>query len=377
MTMGRKLLTTILLMMTVLFIAACGGQEAAQQDAGNNGAANTTENEGANEQANEEEETMEPVTLKFADFFPPTHPFQAELIPAWAQAINEATNGLVTIETYPGGSLLGNGDIYPGVEQGLADIGHDVSGYNPGRLPVLNSMYLGGIEYKNSKVSSYVAWDLVHELQPAELQDTQLMFLYGMAPGVLMTTEPIRTLEDLKGKQIRASGTNVDTLEMLGATPVALPISETYEAMARGVVDGSLLPVEALKGFNLAEVTKYVTHSSLIYNTVHYVTMNKQVWESFPAHIQEAITKVNEEFFEKAVELFSGLMDEGLRYAVEEHGVQEIHLTEEEHARWEEALAPLIDRHIEELNKQGLDGQLIMDKIRELADKYNKEFGDE
>lgn len=367
---GLYLFLLMIIVSAFTLVACAGGTE---ETSSSNAEESQSENE---ESSSDAEESMDPVTLTFADFAPPMHPAQAKLFPEWAEAINEATDGLVSIELYPGGSLLGSGDIYPGVASGNADIGHDVSGYNAGRLPVLNSMYLGGIEYKNTKVSSYVARDLINELDPEELHDTELMFVYGIAPGLIMSIDPVESLEDLQGMQIRASGTNVETLEKLGATPVAMPVSETYEALSRGIVDGSLLPADTLESFNLAEVINYVTHSSLIYNTVHYITMNKDVWNSFPEHIQEAIREVNEQFFEEAVEMYTEEVERGLQYAIEEHGVEEIHLSEEETERWKEALEPLIDEHIEYLNSEGLNGQEIMDKIIELTEKYNAEFDD-
>lgn len=370
MTLKKKsVLIVLFALISAIIFAGCQSNENVNSTSDENG--NSTSNGNDNEVA----QTMDPVTLSLADFAPAPHPIQAYLFPSWVEAIYEATNGLVTIELYPGGSLLGAGDIYAGVEAGIADIGHDVSGNNAGRLPVLNSMYLGGVEYKNSAVSSYVARDLVAELNPKELQDTELMFIYGIAPGILMTNKPVKSLEDLQGMQIRASGTNVETLEMLGATPVAMPVTETYEAMARGIVDGSLLPADTLKSFKLAEVTDYITHSSLIYNTVHYVTMNKSVWNSFPVEVQEAIRKVNEQYFEEAIELFTNAVEGGLQYAFDEHGVEEIFLTDEEEQRWHDTLSPMIGNHIEELNSKGLNGQEIMDKILELTDKYNNQFG--
>src|SRR5699024_1014824 len=238
----------ILILIVSAFVAVgCGDKEEASSTDIETQAEETGETE------TETEETMDPVTLSLADFAPTQHPVQQQLFPDWASAIEEATDGLVTIDMYPGGSLLDSGDIYPGVESGIADIGDDVSGYNSGRLPILNSMYLGGVEYQNVAVSSHVARDLVEELNPDELQDTELMFIYGISPGLIMTKEPVESLEDLKGMQIRASGTNVETLEALGATPVAMPVSEAYEGMSRGVIDGSLLPADTLRAFNLAE----------------------------------------------------------------------------------------------------------------------------
>ncbi len=356
---SKKLIILLMVVLMILAVAGCGGGQEAQQ---------------SGEPATPE--TMKPVTLKFADFFPNTHPISVAMMQHWATRVEEVTDGLVKVDYYPAGTLLKNGDIYEGVASGVADVGQDVSGYNLGRLPVLNAMYVGGVEYKSSKVSAYVARDLLNELQPAELQDTQLMFVYGIAPGVLMTTKPVRTMEDFKGMQIRASGANVDTLEAMGATPIGITIAETYDSMSKGVVDGALLPAEGLKTFNLADVTKYITQCDFMYNTVHYCTMNKDVWNSFPKDIQDKINEVNEEVFNIGADLCDKeLTAAGLEYASKEKGIEIIQLTPEEEAKWKETLAPLKDEYAKVLDGKGIDGKQVMDKIVELTEKYNAEFG--
>lgn len=355
MKLRKNIFLSIALVLGLVLLAGCGG---------NKGGDTATK------------ETMKPITLKFADFFPPTHPASVKMMQHWAKRVEEVTVGKVKVQYYPAGTLLKNGDIYEGVASGVADVGHDVSGYNIGRLPLLNAMYVGGIQYKGNKTSCYVARDLINELKPKELQDTQLMFVYGISPGVLMTTKPVKTMEDLKGMQIRASGANVDTLKALGAVPVGITIAETYDSMSKGVVGGALLPAEPLKAFKLGEVTKSVTQADMLYNTVHYCTMNKKVWDSLPKDIQDAINKVNNEVFEIALELWEGkdgLSKAGLDFAVEK-GSQIITLSPEESARWMEKLKPLRDDYAKVLDNKGYDGKAVMDKIVKLTDKYNNEF---
>lgn len=357
---SKKIIILLIALITMLAVAGCGNQG------------------GDKAEGPAADKKMEPVTLKFADFFPPTHPASVEMMQHWGKRVEEVTNGLVKVDYYPAGTLLKNGDIYEGVVSGVADVGHDVSGYNIGRLPVFNAMYVGGIEYKGPKTSCYVARDLLNELKPKELEDTQLMFVYGVSPGVLMTTKPVRTMEDLKGLQIRASGANVDTLKALGAVPVGITIAESYDSMAKGVVDGALLPSEPLKAFKLGEVTKYVTQADMLYNTVHYCTMNKDVWNSFPKEIQDAINEVNEEVFEIATNLWEGegganLSQAGLDFAVEQ-GNEIITLSDEEAARWMEKLKPLRDDYAKVMDSKGIDGKGVMNKILELTEKYNNQY---
>jgi TRAP-type C4-dicarboxylate transport system substrate-binding protein len=371
----RKLYLSLFLVMILgLVLAGCGGEsETSTTD-------HTTVGEkGAGEQENGSQEslqeTMKPITLSFADFFPNTHQASIRITQAWADAVEEATDGLVKVEVYPAGTLLGDDDIYEGVISGIAHVGHSAIGYNLGRFPLLNALYLGGIKYTNSKVSSYVARDIVNEFDPEELHHTQLMFVYGLSPGTILSKRPIRALEDLEGMEIRASGTQIDTLEMLGATPVGMGMGDAYEALARGVIQGNLAPAEVLEGWNMAEVIDYITAVPFVYNSVHYVTMNKEVWESFPESIQAAINEVNEKIFEEAASsLWDQLNESAMEYTRENFDVEIIELSEEEHARWLERLEPLHEDYIEKMEANGLPGREVLQRILELTEQYNSQF---
>jgi TRAP-type C4-dicarboxylate transport system substrate-binding protein len=102
--------------------------------------------------------------------------------------------------------------------------------------------------------------------------------VFTTGPGDLYTKVPVRTLNDLKGLELRATGLSAKTLEALGATPVAMAQSEAYESLAKGVVKGNLGPVEVLQGWKQAEVTKYLTLTPFLYNTLFFITMNQNQW---------------------------------------------------------------------------------------------------
>lgn len=360
-------------LLLIMMLAGCGGETETGSST-----ATPQDKTGAGEEnaVNEQEETMEPITIKFADFFPNTHQAAIQITQAWADAVYEATDGLVSVEIYPAGTLLKDTDVYEGVISGIADVGHSAIGYNLGRFPLMNAMYLGGIEYVNSKVSSYVSRDLIEEFDPEELRDTKVMFTYGLSPGTILSKRPIRKLEDLQGLEIRASGTQIDTMEMLGATPVGMGMGDAYEALARGVIEGNLAPAEVLEGWNMAEVIDYITVVPVVYNSVHYVTMNRELWESFPESIQQAITEVNQTIFEEAASsLWDQLNESAMNYTRENFpDVEIIELSSEEHARWMERLQPLQEEYIEKMEAQGLPGREVIQRILELTEKYNAEF---
>ena len=83
------------------------------------------------------------------------------------------------------------------------------------------------------------------------------MYLHGHGPGIIHTKKAVNKLEDLKGMKIRCTGMAAKIVAALGATPVAMPMGETYDALSRGVVDGSMAPQESLYGWKWGEVVKF------------------------------------------------------------------------------------------------------------------------
>ncbi len=319
------------------------------------------------------EDKPAPVEMKLAHFFPATHPAETQLIQPWKKAVEEATKGRVKITSYPGQTLLQADAIYDGVVNGIADLGLSCFSYTRGRFPVLEAFELPGITYNSSKAASQVAWEGIRQLNPKEVQDTKLMMVFSTGPGDLFTKVPVRNLNDLKGLEIRATGLSAKTLKALGANPVAMPQSDAYEALSKGVVKGNLSPVEVLKGWKHAEVTSYLTRTPFLYNTLFFITMNLNKWNSLPPDVQRAVEEVNEKFFK---EVASGLWDkqneDALKWAVETKGMKVITLPREEADRWINLVKPIQDEFISSVNAKGHNGQLVLDTVKKLAEKYNQ-----
>lgn len=351
----KQKLVALLLVIMLLALSGCSGSEA-------DTASDTPENQ------------TDTVELRLAHFWPATHPAEAELVQPWAKAIEEATEGRVKIVSYPNQTLIPANEIYAGVVDGIADIGFSCFAYNRGRFPVLEVFELPGITYQTSTAASKVAWEGIKELNPEEVQDTKLMMVLTTGPGDLFTKEPVRNLDDLKGMEIRATGLSAKTLEALGATPVAMPQSDAYESLSKGVVKGNLGPDEVLKGWNQAEVTDYLTVTPFLYNTLFFITMNLDTWNSLDADIQKAIEEVNEKYFDEvAVSLWDKQNETARKWAIDEKDMELIPLSREETDKWIELVEPIQEDFVEQMNEKGFEGQKILDTVKNLADKYDKE----
>lgn len=347
--MNKKLLFISLLVLMVAGLAACSSGTSSNQ--------------------------TKTVELKLAHFFPSTHPAETQLIQPWAKAIEEATNGQVKVTSYPGETLLKADGIYDGVVNGVADVGLSCFSYTRGRFPLLEAFELPGVTYNNSKVASRVAWEGIQQLNPKEVQDTKLMMVLTTGSGDIFAKVPVTTIDDLKGLDIRATGLSAKTLKTLGANPVAMPQSESYESLSKGVVKANLGPVEVLQGWKNAEVTQYLTKTPFLYNTLFFITMNVDKWNSLTPENQKAIQEVNKKFFE---EVATGLWDKqneaAWKYAVEEKGMKEIKLSQEETSNWIALVKPIQDEYIASMKEKGLPGQEALDLVKSLAEKYNQQY---
>lgn len=312
--------------------------------------------------------------LRLAHFFPASHPAETVLVQQWAQKLDEATEGQVQIESYPGESLLKAADVYNGVVEGVADIGLSCFSYTPGRFPVLEAFELPGTVYLNSKSASMVAWEGIKQLNPQEVQDTHLLMVLATGPGDLFTKTAVRSLSDLQGMEIRATGLSAETLGLLGGIAVGMPQSDTYDSLSKGVVKGNLAPIEVLKGWNHAEVTDYITRTPFLYNTLFFVTINQDKWDALPADLQQIITDVTETFHEDtAAGLWDMQNDEALEFAVEENGMELIELSQDESQQWIDKVMPMQESYNQKLAGLGIDADPLQ-TIRELADTYNARY---
>jgi TRAP-type transport system periplasmic protein len=301
------------------------------------------------------------VRLTYSIFFPPTH-IQAIEGTRWAQEVERRSGGRIKIDIFAGGTLTKADQCYQGVMDGISDIGMSCLAYTRGRFPLLEGIDLP-VGYPDGAVATSIANALVAKYQPRELEDTHLLYLHAHGPGILASKKPVHSLEDLKGMKVRATGLSAKIVERLGAVAVGMSQPETYEALQKGVVEATLCPIETLKGWKQAEVIQTVTDATAIgYTTAMFVTMNRDRWNALTPDLQAIFTEVSAEWVARHGEAWNTADREG-EGLVAELGRETILLTPEEQARWQEAVAPVLQAYVEQAAAKGLPGQAFLDDL--------------
>lgn len=302
--------------------------------------------------------STETYSFSYSIFFPPTH-IQCITATKWAEEIEKRSGGRIKITIYPAGQLTKADMCYEGVVKGVSDIGMSCFAYTRGRFPFLEGLDLP-LGYPDGATATRLANEMIAKYTPEELKDVQVLYVHAHGPGVLASKKPVRSLADLKGLKVRATGLSAKIVEALGGTAVAMSQPETYEALQKGVVDATLCPIETLKGWKQGEVVQYIVPSPATgYTTVMFVVMNKAKWEKLPADLQKIFTDVSQEWVPKHGLAWDEADREGTQF-VTSLNREFIQLTTEEKQRWQVAVQPIIDDYINKAKERGLPGDALV-----------------
>ena len=307
-------------------------------------------------------------TLNYANF-PPAGTFPSVQMEQWKKEVEKRTDGEVTINTFPGGTLLGAKNMLRGVVQGQADIGNLCMPYQPGAFPLTSVMELP-LRFRSSRAASLVLWELFQKYDPEAFDKVKVLTVFTSPPSSLMTREPVRSRADLKGMELRASGSASDILDRLGATPVSMPMSETPEALQKGMINGLLSSLEVMKDLNFAQYCPYVTRANLqVYPFA--VVMNRDKWEALSRESQKVMENLAREHAEWTGEYVDGHVDEALEYSRTEHDVTVFEFSEKERRTIQEEIEPLIGEWKGKARKKGLPAERILEDVRAWQEEFS------
>ena len=311
----------------------------------------------------------EPIELKVANYFPSVAA-QSIILEEFCRELEERTNGRVEITYYPGGALVEAPTMFEGIVEGIADIGFGAVAYTPGRFPVSEVWELP-LGFPSGWVTTHCVYDFYQQFKPKEWDEVKVLWVSGTGPSVIISTKPVRELEDLRGLILRAHGGQGRILTALGGTPATAPIGEVSEGIVKGVYDGVFIPIETLKVFKFAEVADFTT---LTWQTgpvaPFYTVMNKNSWDKLPPDIQAIFDEVCEQFIERYASMWNTIDLEGIEFALEQ-GVELIELPPSEAARWVKAAEPVIDDYIANMVDAGYSESEIRGWIEFLQERID------
>jgi TRAP-type transport system periplasmic protein len=226
--------------------------------------------------------TAEPVTLKFAFFASDREYAFRDVVKPFADAVNLEGNGIVKIELYPGGVLERSyARQGPLVLNGGADMAWINPALTPEQFPDNSVIEFPGL-FRSAQEATEVYTRMAASGSLRGYEDFIVLANFATEPLTIHTRSPAASLEDLKGRKIRASTpTEGIVLKTLGMEPESVPINQISDAINRGAIDGATAALEVLMDFGISRFTNH--HYMLGLGAVPLmIAMNKKKFDALP-----------------------------------------------------------------------------------------------
>lgn len=287
--------------------------------------------------------------LKFANFTPPFHTINASVIELMNSEVSAATGGALTVRGYHGGELgAGPVEQYVRVLQGVADVAWGLPGYTSSQFGKTMIAELPGAI--DDGVPGYIGLLAAYNDHLAgEFPGVKTLALWTSEPNVMiMRNKEIHSPADLAGLKIRVAGaTAAEVAVALGATPVQMPISEVYNALQTGLIDGVFTGSSTLIDFKLDEVADAIILGAPLGRLSFYTVMTQAKYDSLPADQQAAIDAVAGEVLSKsAEEAWYATANASLEAARADTKNVMVDLTADEIAAFSAAIQGVVDAYV-------------------------------
>ncbi|MBX6378597.1 MAG: TRAP transporter substrate-binding protein DctP [Clostridia bacterium] len=348
-----------------LVLAGCGGGGAPAT-----GGQAGQQREGAAGQATAQQpgKSGETIKLKVADSFPPAHWMPSRGTKPWMERVTQLTDGKVQFEYYPSEQLGKLADMLNLLKSGVTDIAYVAPATLSGDLPLSGVAFLPGAFTTSAEGSAAYASLLKEGPVLEEFRKNGVRPLFSlMLPSyeIVSVKKPVGKLEDLKGMKIRTSGGSQElAVKALGGVPVSIPTPEVYTALQRGTVDAAVFPYASVKDYKIDELVKHATYGAGVASFTVTYSINEKTWEKLPQDVKDAMQKAADEVIPRVVQS----IDEDTEKLVSEFeakGIKVYRLSDEERARWRQAVAPVWDQWVKDMEAKGLPGQ----QVREAFEK--------
>ncbi len=317
------------------------------------------------------------IELKIALGSPPGHPVTLGW-ESWAKDIQAATNGRITAKIFNSGSLIPEAQLRDGLVKGIADCGQFLPALTPGVFNALEAFELPGNGPASGTSGSLALTEAYKTTPQAQAEAAGLKILWLASSGsahIATLDKPIRTLEDIKGMEIRGAGITKNALDAMGAVGVAIPMPETYLNLQKKIVKGAAITFETVKSERFGDLMKYFTVSYIYSAYRFYEGMNLNTWNSLPPDLQKIVEDVSSEYPVKMGKIFDQMHENGYQVLVDKK-IEIIKLSADENAKWAKAWAPVREKWVADMTAKGLPGKELADKPAPLLAKYYSQYPD-
>lgn len=269
-----------------------------------------------------------------------------------------------------GGSIAKTRGVLDALQYDLADIGIVTTPYHADKVPFYNLPYVTPLVSADIGLVARTMSTLVDRYPVVAQEWADYRQVYLTTAGQIdtyqvLTNYPVYSLADFNGKKIAGVGPNLRFLTGLDASPVNSGISDWYNNLATGLVDGIIGWIEGTIAYRLYEVAPYMVDVRLGAVTTKVVNVNERTWARLPDEVKTVLK-------ETAADYRDELAREADRRAARstmqfrEYGGTIVTLDEEQRRLWAYGMPNIAQDWADAMEARGLPGHAILHDYMEI-----------
>lgn len=315
------------------------------------------------------------INIKIAAYFSPQTPGWEGMYAKPKKWIEEATGGRAKVTIYPSNSLVSIKDVYRALQQGICDTTWVWGPAVPGAFPVTDLFSLPG--FSPNQATANLVVNRLYEKYP-EMKKQFSPKVKHISTQVHMRTdlhssEPIRSLADLKGKVIGCQDEKTAVaMSKLGASATKMLVPDMYHSVERGTIKGTVQAWGSVASQHMYEVVKYHTLIGIGTGTSHWMWSQK-TWDKFTPEEQAKLAKLGpwlqNGVVQGNIDMRVAVLD---KFIVPEKGHEMIVWSDEDMKKMRELFKPMWDKWAEDMEAKGYPGKKILKDAIRLIKAYSR-----
>lgn len=269
-----------------------------------------------------------------------------------------------------GGTIAKTRGVLDALQYDLADIGIVTTPYHSDKVPFYNLPYVTPFVSADIGLVARTMSELVERYPQLSEQWRDYRQVYLTTAGAIdtyqiLTTFPVESLEDFRGRKIAGVGPNLRYLTGLDAVSVNSGISDWYNNLATGLVDGVISWAEGSIAYRLHEVAPYLIDVRLGAVSTKVINVNARTWARLPEEVRKVLCETAEDYRDELAREVDRRAARS-RIEFERLGGTIITFSEEQRRAWAHSMPNIAEEWVKAMEAQGLPGHAILHDYMEI-----------
>lgn len=282
-------------------------------------------------------------TMRISHQFPPSHP-SAKRLEVFAKDVAEGTGGRVAVQLFGAAQLFKPTQHNAAVASGQVEAAYILNIQWGNALPGMAVTQIPFLVSSPKAQRAFIKSEAARLLDQEMLKKGVRNIAWMVDTNDLIFTSSTQLLDEpakFKGVKMRGLNKLFDAgLLAMGAVTIAMPGSETYQALQTGVIDAALTGVEAANSRKFYEVQKFGV-ATPIFLVFDNLVVNPAWWDGLPANLRAVLQKAADKAVESSI-----INDETVNPAklevLRQHGMNAVALTPKQMAALAAVMQPAV-----------------------------------